>query len=491
MEYADADSIQLSQEEAIAAAYTDFNFFAGIVLPEVVTLRFPPFYLAIFELLKSAQMREKDFSKYALGIPRGFAKTLFIKLFIAWSIANSDKKFPLIVCKKEKLAADSLADICDVLDSDNYRAMYGNWRAELTTDNATQKVFKFKGRNIVLSAAGADSAVRGIQVKYSRPDFILFDDFQSKENAESKAESLKAWTSFNANFMELKSPGGCNFAYIGNMYPTEDCILYKLRRLGAWQSFISGALLEDGTSLWPELYSAEQLLQEYKDAIAAGTEAVFLSEKLNQESLGQILNFNIEEVEPFESASDVPTHAFIIIDPKTEKATADQQVIAAFKVYSNVPIAYNIDVATRTEDETIKDAIMLAVRENIGVIFVEAVAYQFQLVVRMRNKINEMGITGMQIIDFYPPKTSKNSRILTMLKDVKAKAVGYTRAVKDPIIKQTVKFNPYKTNNVDDILDVLSSARRLFELHKGRTVLPDLEFYDGQVRPEVVEENLC
>ena len=89
-----------------------------LVAPEEFILHFPPFYLTIFAILTAFKNK---LERFALGIPRGFAKTTFIKLLCVWYILFSHKKFILIVGAAEDLAVNTLADICDFLSSPNIR----------------------------------------------------------------------------------------------------------------------------------------------------------------------------------------------------------------------------------------------------------------------------------------------------------------------------------------------------------------------------------
>jgi len=77
------------------AARLDLNFLAGLAMPEVFEYFFPKMYLAIWTWLLSFLPKDRQFPRLVLGMPRGFAKTTFVKLFILYCILFTNKRFIL------------------------------------------------------------------------------------------------------------------------------------------------------------------------------------------------------------------------------------------------------------------------------------------------------------------------------------------------------------------------------------------------------------
>ena len=107
-------TINASASDIYERGKVDINFFASLCIPDVCIYALPVFYLACFQLLMS---READqigkLLRFALGLPRGYAKTTFIKVLICWMIVYDKAKFILIVCSNSDLAELLLADIHD------------------------------------------------------------------------------------------------------------------------------------------------------------------------------------------------------------------------------------------------------------------------------------------------------------------------------------------------------------------------------------------
>src|SRR5690606_5424671 len=236
------------------------------------TLQFPNFYVWLWGILTGTLSKTRDFSKFALGLPRGHAKTMVIKLLIVYAILFTKKKYILVIGANLAKAQAIVADIADMLDSSNIQAVFGNWRYQIEQDTHSLKKFNFNGRPVILEAAGQGTAIRGAQQKNSRPDMIVLDDAQTKECAESITESTSFQSWLVGTVLKSKSPWGCTFIYIGNMYKDIElvqgtgiytCMLRNLQKSTEWTSFIIGAILADGTSLWEELYPLEDLLKDF------------------------------------------------------------------------------------------------------------------------------------------------------------------------------------------------------------------------------------
>ena len=181
-------------EEVYQLAKTDMDFFAGLALPEVYKYAFPDLYLQLWNLVTSTFYKKRDFSRYALGLPRGFAKTLVVKLLILYSILYTPKRFILVLCENEEKGKSILADVEDMLSEPNIKAVYGDWTAAQESNTLIRKKFAFRGKDIILRCAGAGTGIRGISEKFSRPDLIIFDDIQSREESESAIRSQQLKT---------------------------------------------------------------------------------------------------------------------------------------------------------------------------------------------------------------------------------------------------------------------------------------------------------
>lgn len=455
----ETSEISTSGQEAAQLTRQDLNFLGMLAAPEEFTYSFPPFYLTLFALLTSFA---KKLERYAIGIPRGFAKTTFIKLLCLWYILFSHKQFILVVGASEDLAVNTLSDVCDLLGSPNIRKLFGNWQANVEVDTQALKVFSFRGRNIILRAIGAGTAVRGINRKNKRPDVIIMDDVQKRETSENKelSDQLLKW--ILGTLMKARSNDGCTYIYVGNMYP-QNCILEKLKNNTQWTSFIVGGILADGTSLWEELRPIEELISEYQSDSEMGHADIFISEILNSTDIAAASGIDISRIptlpEYYKDAD--PEGSFIIIDPSSGKKTSDDCTISHYSVCDGKPIFDQLIYGTFSPLETIKNAIMLGMEKNTRLIAVEGVAYQSTLLYWFEYYCEQEGITGFEFVELSPKGQAKNNRIKRGLLRLLSGEIYLGPTVRSTVLAQIMDWNPLKINNTDDIIDPIGYVEEL------------------------------
>lgn len=473
--YEDAAAKEAITEETIQEAVLEtqqvhdlakqsLDFLAGLTLPTVFKYFFPPVFLSVWDWLTSYAHKTRDFSQLVLGLPRGFGKTMLMKLFIFYCIIFTSKKFILVVCETQTKANNIIADVIDMLNEPNVRKVFGDWNIGVETDRQDLKKFGFRGRNIILMGAGADSGIRGITLKNERPDVMLFDDIQSRECADSELQSqnLERWMVGTA--MKAKSPHGCLFIFVGNMYPTKHSILRKLKHNPNWIKFIAGGILADGTSLWEELQPIEQLLKEYENDCMMGKPEIFFSEVLNDENAAANNLISLDKLpDPPFDWDQVPTGNFIVIDPSTNKATSDNVAVGYFEAYEGLPVLRKLTNKRMSPGETIEVALTYALTHNCRLIAIEGVAYQSTLGYWMQFICNQRGIIGIEAVEIYPGGKSKNSRIMSMFKSYAAGELFIAPECRSEVHNEITQFNPLRTDNTDNILDILTYAPRVLQ----------------------------
>jgi len=445
--------LQTSSQEAAELTRKDLNFLGMLADPEEFTLAFPPFYIALFGMLTACKDK---LERFAIGIPRGFAKTTFIKLLCLWYILFSRKQFILIVGASEDLAVNTLSDICDLLGGANIRKLFGNWQHAIEVDTQTLKVFHFRGRNIILRAIGAGTAVRGINRKNKRPDVIIMDDVQKRETSENKelSDQLLKW--ILGTLMKARSNSGCTYIYVGNMYP-QNCILEKLKNNTQWTSFIVGGILADGSSLWEELRPVEELLSEYQSDAEMGHAEIFISEILNSTDIASASGIDINKIPVLPSYYEDadPEGSFILIDPSSGKKQGDDCTIEHYSVCDGKPIFDQLLTDTFSPLETIRAAVKMGMERNTRLIAVEGVAYQSTLLFWFDHYCEQEGITGFYFVELSPKGQAKNNRIKRGLLRLLSAEIYLHPSIRSQVLHQITEWNPLKINNKDDIIDPL------------------------------------
>lgn len=453
-----------SAQEIQKLAKADLDFLAALIMPTIFTFCFPPVFKSVWAWMLGYVQQARIFPQLALGLPRAFGKTTLMKIFIIYCILFTNKRFILIISATAPLAEAILSDIVDMLEEPNIKAVFGDWK--LGIEKATQRIkkFGFRGRNITLAAVGAESSLRGLNIKNLRPDVMLFEDVQSRECADSlvQSTSLENWIVGTA--MKAKSPTGCMFLFVANMYPTKHSILRKLKNNPTWIKFIAGGILADGTSLWEELQPVKQLIKEFENDLAMGHPEIFYAEVLNDENAtaNNLIDLSKLPESPYQEG-DISGGNFIVIDPATDKKGADAVSVGYFEIHDALPVLIKLREGRFSPGDTIHEALKLALTHNCRLIAVEANAYQYSLLYWFEFICKQLSIVGIEAVPIYSGIKNKNARILTMFKAYAAGEFFVHDECKLEVHLQIAQFNPLKSDNTDGILDLLTYAPRVIQ----------------------------
>lgn len=453
----------------LAACKTDLNMLAAICMPHMFKFLFPKVFLALWQWIRPHFYEERAFPRLAVGLPRGFAKTVVIKLLILYALFYTRKKYIVVFCATLDKAEGVIADICQILSNENVSTIFGDWSMKCVKDRADLKKFWFRGRYVVLRAAGVGTDIRGTNLFEARPDFQVFDDVQKREDAEStvKYEHLKTW--FFETAMKTRDPFGCVYVFLGNLYPTEYSLLRELDSNPHWLKFITGCILDSGESLWEDLMPLELLLKEYDFDVSSGRLASFMAEMMNDRTIRTAGGLDISKVPQCTFENEVLHQGnFLIVDPSTGKTGKDPVAIGYAEVYDGVPVLRKLFVGAFSPKETIQRSIQVAIEHNCRFIFVEGVAYQETLVFWFREVCQAAGIEGLIFEPVYPGKHSKNSRIVDdMFPALLRGEIQLHSSVRNTVLLEASLFRADKKDNRDDILDVCSYIQVIHAKYGG------------------------
>lgn len=461
-----ADTIAADAMDIQNAARNSLDFLAGLAMPDIYKYAFPLVFTGVWQWLLELSGKVRDFSQIALGLPRGFSKTTILKLYILFCILFTKKSFILYIAGTQTKANDVIGDITDMLDEPNIKAVFGDWRIGLVIDRADFKLFGFRGRNIILRGAGTGSDIRGITRKNRRPDVMIFDDVQTREDADSEviSDQIENWMQGTA--MKAKSPEGCLFIFLANMYPTKYSILKRLKTNPNWLKFITGGITEDGKSLWEELHPLQQLIREYQNDAAAGKAQIFFSEVLNDENATLNNNFDLTKVPAYDiDPSEIHQGNAVIIDPSNDKANSDLVTHLYYELHQGRAVAKIIKENRLSPLGIIELGIKMCLENNCRVLAIEANAFQYSLLFWFKDVCARYGIEGIEAVEIYSGTLSKNARILSWLQKY-IKGENQIHPDSRPIAHaQITAFNPIKTNNTDGILDCLQYMDKCTEMY--------------------------
>ena len=464
----------INKEEIEAQIKTDLNFFSAFVLPSEHEEDFPEIHCNIWqECLKSVNGLEK-LCKFAIGLPRGHAKTQLMKFLLLYCILFTNRTFLMVVCNAVGLAQNLIDDVMDMLGSDNVVALYGDYRVSIDKENQDIKKFRYLGKNIIIKPMGAGSSLRGTNINNRRPEVILCDDMQGSDEAKSIDVSTKLLQWFLGTLLKARSYKRCTIIYVGNMYPDLEiggrgsniysCILRNLQLNRAWRSWIVGAILADGTALWEPVISLATLMEELEQDMQLGQEEIFYAEVLNDPRATNTRFIQLDKVKdnPYTSV-DLVIGRYLIIDPSLGKKKSDDQMVGLFNVYDEKgPVLMEMRQFQCSAPDLVKSVLQWALEERVPLICAEAVAYQASLLQWFTFFTEQLGIEGINFAGVTPKGMSKVARILLFFKAWMAGNVRVDIKAKAQVQSQATAYVPTSTTNTDDILDVCAYAEQVF-----------------------------
>lgn len=485
--------VSSSRADIANACRSSVDFLASLVLTDVYEYGYCDILKGMWQLICNAALELQGKQRFALGIPRGFSKTILLKLWVLWLVLFSERKFILVVCATEPHAQNFVADVVAMLDNQNIRAVFGDWRVELEKDTQSLIKFHFRGRTKIIGAIGAGGSPRGLNVKFVRPDVVLMDDIQKKEDAANPelAKAMMVW--MLGTLMKACHPRTCTFVFVANMYPYEGSLLRKLKHDSNWISIVTGAITVDGESIWPEHRGIDDLLDELRVDTEAGHPEVFFSEVMNDEEAGTVSGIDVSKL------PHCPEHVyglqaqggFIIIDPSLGKKKSDNVAIGAVLVFDQTPILWEVIEGKFNPLQTIQHAMVTAMKYNMQLVIVEGVAYQETLCFWFDHVKDQLGVKGIETGIVTTGGLNKNARIRDGLKLWLGSKSHVHKDVRSKVIYQVTQWNPLKVNNVDDVLDLVAYMHPVMQKFPSQIALIVDDGYNEQLPNGSFAEDLA
>lgn len=449
--------------DIVSAVRNSLDMLGAVAAPEVCTAPFPAIFNSIFNSITEAMLKEVGEDYFSVCLPRGHGKTIVMKMLLAWAIYYTQRNFIAVVCASEDMAVNLIADVWDIMHSDNMVQLFG--APIVSKDTERLKKFTIKGRDVVIRAQGAQTSVRGLNIKMKRPDLFLCDDLQSKENAESEVLAVQLQKWFLGTLMKAKAPERSTFIYLGNMYPDlrikgaverYTCILRNLQINRTWKTWVAGAILQDGKALWPEVRSLKSLYTELENDMSMGEEATFYAEVMNDPNAKANPIWDPKRItEPHSLAleGEAPLGRFIILDPSLGKKKSDDQIGMLVEWWDSVPEITEIRSFRRSAPETVKGLVAWMIEKRVPLLCAESVAYQGTVIQWFDFMCNLLGVEGLTAVPVFPKGRNKNNRIMSAMKAVMANNISVCYTARVSMWLQASQFLPSKPNNVDDIWD--------------------------------------
>lgn len=472
-----AEYIKLIRHDCI----TFFVYYIG----EDLTLEIPQMHIDVWnELLVlldqiSDPMMITGHLQKLFAIPRDHSKSTIAKLAVILFMRYSPLKFTMYVSKTATVATAAIRDVVTWLQKDEQ--LYGAPR--IFKKNETEGIWimdimvplinglDFRPKRIVLKAVGQGHQVRGTLIENIRPDFLVMDDIEDLDTADSgdQQSKLDDWTL--GSLIQCTAKRSFRL-FLGNMIRSTT-LLARLSKDPEWNPTVFGALVRDKVSgsleaLWPGRWTVEQLLNEYRTYRRLGKGHVWEAEKMNlsgDKLLTARLDNAIIAIDP--SPEDV-TCGFLCIDPAFGlKPWNDNTAITVHvrTVSLGIPVVCDSRVGKWTEEQLLDNLIELSYQWNICTWVIETQAAQrlFIPLFGLLLKVREIPPEVFTILPIAAGSEKKANRILAYRQAIAARSYAVSESQID--LKMRLEEYSPDTKEHDDLCDSGSFGPLVWETY--------------------------
>lgn len=268
----------------------DGEFFIEFFLAEHLDMPVPEFHVEIWGLLTGTAME-----RVLLAIPRDHAKTTLSKLAVVWHWLFTSHRFAVYLSNTSTIAKNACKDIIAYLKTPNFVQVYG--AIKMIKESETEGVWQFdlpmengRVKRCILRAVGQGQQMRGINIDNQRPDLAIVDDVEDNENTESEFLQAKLDRWVFGPFLKALARKK-KIVWLGNMLQ-KTSLLARLSRNPKWNPVVFGALIKDAVTgalrpLWPDKWSVESLIDDFKEYKDLGLIETWMCEMMNMPGHGE------------------------------------------------------------------------------------------------------------------------------------------------------------------------------------------------------------
>lgn len=420
--------------------------------------------------------------------PRGSAKSMLaiMKVIHHLFLESPGQKKVVVLCSKTQgHAINLLQTIKDIIEfSSAFRQLFGYF-GQHTSRKWSNDFIQLSNGNAVI-CKGTGQMVRGTNIGGQRPTLIIVDDPEDENNTKTP-EAMKNnfdWLQ-GAVYPAIDRKRG-RIVVIGTPLH-ERCIVYTLKEMkDMWKTIhysylkdkatgdyiyqLEGHTVDDMVSIWPEMTTVEDLINEYKAYQDVGRTSLFYKERLchvigDEDSpfKSEYIQFYQGEVKILDNKESYltlpdgslkPVNIFMGVDPASStKQTADFSVIFPVAVDADMNIYCLPYFRGRVTPMVLADKILEFYRRyQPKKTSIETVGYQEML----RDYLRQIEyIPGLEVQN--NPRNSKSSRLDSLEPYFRGKRVFLLDGEHNSFIDELLS---YPRGKHDDTLDGFYYALR-------------------------------
>lgn len=403
-------------------------------------------------------------------IPRGYSKTTLAGVAVPlYNTLYQEVQFTLYVSHAEDHATMQLDNVKRQLEGNpRIIAVFGNLKPSRTDpEHWSTRLFETT-TGTVAAARGSGGQVRGLMHNGKRPQVVIVDDLEDREEVKSETQrkNTKSWFMGDLKPVLPKMDSHARIVVLGTLtHP--DCLLQHLKSDPQWSTVQMGIYDREGDLLWARNMDEKKIASEEASFAAMGELEQFYLEYHSRIMTPETQLFKQEYFQ-----YGIPEERIIgmtlAMDPAiSEKRTADDTVLAlvAFTIRGNIVV---LDMwGERTADEELKLNMYFATITRWNMLGyanrhgIESNAYQAALANAARRQMFSRGMFFE--IDPLIGKTNKVSRIKgTLYGPHRSGHLWFARRF-PKLEQQLILFRNDGSHKHDDWPDAVAMAVKLGE----------------------------
>ena len=434
---------------------------------------FPEMFYSPFTQLHNDIWRLVDSGhpKIAIAAPRGIGKTTIAKTIASKGILFRDVNFITYISNSFTFASQQTENIKrELVSNQTVRRLFGSIKTSDIPKDLEEQFSKEAwvsfGNTLVLPR-GSGQQIRGLNWANHRPQLIIVDDLEDKDEVKNEDNRKKQRDWFFSDVMKSvnRYKNDWRFIYIDTL-KHEDSLLALLLDSPDWLSVTLSICDDNYNTLIPEYMSNEEIQLELETHRRDGLLDVFYMEYMNKLT-GEHSGFKPEYFKHYKE-SELENKAgienFIIVDPaKTvNPASAESAVICIGIDNKNQRYLVRDIVAEKMmPDELYNEVFDMAARWGVMAVGIEETGLNEFIKQPFTNEMMKRGV-HFEVVWLKPRKgEKKEQRVKQLVSYYRQGEIWHNEVCCGPLEAQLI---PFPRSKRWDIMDALAYMIQMLEV---------------------------
>lgn len=256
----------------IFAYKKNFEVFCRFCLPNAFTKPFGDFHKEIF-------IEFDNDGDSVVAAPRGHGKSTLIGLgYVIWLLLYKKEKYIVYTSQNHEKSVQFLEPIKHEMQNNKMiQFIYGNYKLHTVKDEelgGRDREDCFDYRSIRVQALSFEKNIRGLKFGSSRPTLIVLDDVDDDQRVLNPDLRKKDLDKLMKQIVPSVDAENGKIKMIGTILHHDSLLAKQLR---IHNGKIYRAIREDGTPLFPDLYSIKKLMERKRIMGSASFESEYMN----------------------------------------------------------------------------------------------------------------------------------------------------------------------------------------------------------------------